>query len=102
MLFIDPVIMKMTIIDHVPPWLQRREDFLKNNILKEKLFRTGMAGMEIRDVFTEFMLADKNCLGLCYSTETKSLMLVLVLSAARFYCLVLRSIYPANVGLEQE
>ncbi len=30
MLFLDPVIMKMTIIDHVQPLLQRREDFLKN------------------------------------------------------------------------
>ena len=78
--------MKKTIIDHVPPSLQSRRDFLKNDNLKEKLFRTEM---EIRDVFTEFMLADKNCLGLCYSTETKSLMLVLVLSASPFYCLVL-------------
>ena len=51
MLFIEPVgvqsSMKKTIIDHVPPLLQRRGDFLKNNILKEKIFRTVMAGMEM-------------------------------------------------------
>ena len=52
MLFIEPVgvqqsSMKKTIIDHVPPLLQRKGDFLENNILEEKLFRSGMAGMEM-------------------------------------------------------